>query len=176
MSGSMPAVRSALGIALAVLAAQATGATDGQDGLARCAVIAAPDSRLACYDALARRPASAASTQTPVVASGAEVPPVASAAPAAAAVPGAATGFGLTPAQVHEKPVAPEAIAAIVDSISEDRNRTVTIRLDNGQTWVLTEGDMRLRPGDRVTIKHGALGSFLMTTPSRHSYHVKRIQ
>jgi hypothetical protein len=50
--------------------------------------------------------------------------------------------------------------------------------LEGGQTWVLTEllDDPRLGPGDLVTIKRGALGSFMMTTPSKHQYHVRRIE
>jgi hypothetical protein len=43
---------------------------------------------------------------------------------------------------------------------------------------VLTEAeqDARLRPGDPVTIKRAMLGSFLMTTASNHTYHVRRSQ
>jgi len=52
--------------------------------------------------------------------------------------------------------------------------------LDNGQLWVFTdseaEADARLNPGDPVTIKRAALGSFLMKTASNHSYHVHRLQ
>ena len=178
MNGSRRAVRSTLGIALAVLAIPASAATDSDAGLARCAAMAAPDLRLACYDALSGRSGTPATAQGPVVTTGSAAPPAA-AAPVAAPVASPAdstAGFGLPPAQVHAKPAVPEALSAIVDSITEDRNRTVTVRLDNGQAWTLTEGDMRLRPGDRVTIKHGALGSFMLTTPSKHSYHVKRIQ
>ena len=177
MNGSLLVVRSTLGVALAVLAIPASAATDSQGGLDRCAAIAAPDLRLACYDALAGRSGAPATAQGPLVTTGGAAPPAAAPVAAPAASPATSTaGFGLPPAQVHEKPTVPEVVNAIVDSITEDRNRTVTVRLDNGQAWTLSEGDMRLRPGDRVTIKHGALGSFMMSTPSKHSYHVKRIQ
>jgi hypothetical protein len=33
-----------------------------------------------------------------------------------------------------------------------------------------------LGPGDLVTIKRAMLGAFLMTTPSKRSYHVQRVQ
>jgi len=33
-----------------------------------------------------------------------------------------------------------------------------------------------VQAGDTVTIRRGALGSFLMTTPARHSYRVQRLQ
>jgi hypothetical protein len=50
--------------------------------------------------------------------------------------------------------------------------------LDNGQTWAFAEAmdDPWLGPGAAVTIKRGALGSFLLTTASKHSYHVHRVQ
>jgi hypothetical protein len=48
--------------------------------------------------------------------------------------------------------------------------------LDNGQTWTFVEQEPRLRPGDPVTIKRASLSSFLMTTPSRHSYRVQRLK
>jgi hypothetical protein len=50
--------------------------------------------------------------------------------------------------------------------------------LDNGQTWTLTDPgeDMRLGPCDSVTITRASLGSFLMVTQSKRSYHVRRTQ
>jgi hypothetical protein len=72
-------------------------------------------------------------------------------------------------------PAGPASIKAIVSQITEDRLSHVYLVLDNGQTWEFTEGDPRVRPGDTVTIKRAALGSFLMLTPSRHSYRVERL-
>jgi hypothetical protein len=83
--------------------------------------------------------------------------------------------FGLTRQQLKAVPAGPSSIKATVSQITEDRLSHVYLVLDNGQTWHFTEQDPRVRPGDTVTIKRAALGSFLMMTPSRHSYRVERL-
>lgn len=134
--------------------------------LARCAEIAASEPRLACYDALAGR-APASSVQAP-----ANTPP--------APQQRDAGGFGLNPAPPHAAPVAARFIEAHVTKVIEGRLGVghPSVLLDNGQMWTFTEtaDDARLAPGDLVSIKRAALGSFLMTTPSKHSYHVRRAQ
>jgi hypothetical protein len=176
-------------LAVSLPARSATTPTAGD--LARCAGIAAPDARLACYDGLAGRSAdraataaetaarsstAAASTAAPAIRAAPTTPAATAPAPAAA---GEAQNFGLTPAQRHQAPEGPAAIQARIAKIIEDRRvgRTYVV-LDNGQTWSFTdaEEDARLGPGDPVTIKHAALGSFVMTTASRHTYHVRRTQ
>lgn len=174
-----------IGLALLANSAMASTARD----LARCAGIGAPDARLACYDALAGRstdrgvatgaiaptapaaPASAAAaTSTPSTA-----PTVPAAAPAPAGDP---RNFGFTPAQLHTAaPVGPEAVQAHIAQIADRAGRAYVV-LDNGQTWTFTDPDedTRLGPGDSVTIKRASLGSFLMLTPSKRSYHVRRTQ
>jgi hypothetical protein len=178
-------------LAVSLPARPATTPTAGD--LARCAGIAAPDARLACYDGLAGRSADraataagtaapsstpAAVTATPAIRAAPTTQAPAPTAPAPA-VAGEAQNFGLTPTQRHSAPEGPAAIQARIAKIIEDRRvgRTYVI-LDNGQTWSFTdaEEDARLGPGDPVTIKHAALGSFLMTTSSRHTYHVRRTQ
>ena len=52
----------------------------------------------------------------------------------------------------------------------------VEVLLDNGQTWALNEPNEQLGTGDAVTIKRAALGSFLMTTPAKKSFRVRRLQ
>jgi hypothetical protein len=84
--------------------------------------------------------------------------------------------FGLSRQQMKLAPAGPDSIKATVSQITENRLNQVYLVLDNGQTWGLTEADPRVRPGDMVTIKRAALGSFLMTTPSRHSYRVERLR
>jgi hypothetical protein len=162
--------------------------------LAHCAGIAAPDARLACYDALAGRsadrvhsapvtpsPASPASAGAAAAASTAAT----SAAPLSAAPPPPASTpasdprtFGLTQAQLHAAPEGPAAIHARVVKIVDNRVARGYVVLDNGQTWTLTDPgeDMRLGPGDSVTITRASLGSFLMVTQSKRSYHVRRTQ
>jgi hypothetical protein len=98
------------------------------------------------------------------------------AAPAArSADPDDPSNFGLTRQQLKAAPAGPASIKATVSQITEDRLSHVYLVLDNGQTWGFTEPDPRVRPGDSVTIKRAALGSFLMLTPSRRSYRVERL-
>jgi hypothetical protein len=185
------------GIGLMLLAASAAAAPSNSD-MARCAAIPAPDSRLACYDALAHRPADKAPSAAAVVpAARAPTAPVPTAsvpaplAPSAASAPEAAAAqaptpaaaaaadpknFGLTPAQQHTTDLGPKSIAAQISNVSSDQIGRTLIVLDNGETWTVTDNDGRLSSGDAVTIKKAALGSFLMFTASNHSYRVRRIK
>jgi hypothetical protein len=158
------------------LAATAAVAAD-TDGLARCASIAPPDARLACYDALAHRPAD----RTPEAA--AEKPAAAAAqksapAPASAAAMSAADpkNFGLSLDQQHMAFAGPTAIKARVDAISSAADGQTYILLDSGQTWITGENDGWLSKGDAVIIKRATLGAFLLRAPSNHSYHVRRVK
>jgi hypothetical protein len=219
-----------LGVSLSASSATAPSAGD----LARCAGIAAPDARLACYDTLAgrspdRMAPTAATTPTPAAATtpsptaaattasarDAMPTPAVTTVPAQAAAPTGAvaaasitsaapvltapaptaptpTGtltpapslasdprnFGLSQAQLHKAPEGPAAIQARIAKIVDNRAGLAYVVLDNGQTWILTEADedSRLGPGDSVTIKRASLGSFLMTTQTKRSYHVRRTQ
>jgi len=165
--------------------------------LARCASIADPTARLACYDSIngdhaagkptaASPPAAAGTTAAPsntraVAEPMTAVPPVAAAAPAAPSTFSSdPQNFGLTEAQraPAQLQAGLQAIKARIAKINESAyGRTVAL-LDNGQTWVLIDAEQSgdLRPQDPITIKRGALGSFLLITPSHHSYHVRRTQ
>jgi hypothetical protein len=189
--------RGEIGAALILMAASAAAAAPSNEDMARCAVIPAPDSRLACYDALAHRPAdkvpSAAAKSTPAPAPIPVPAPTSVPAPAAtaAAAPAAAAAqapvsaaaiaadpknFGLTPAQQHTADLGPKSIAAHISIVSSDQLGRTLVVLDSGETWTVMNNDGRLRSGDAVTIKRAALGSFLMMTPSNHSYRVRRLK
>ena len=161
----MTSVRSAVHLVLLLVVpwAESSPAAPGAGELARCAEIAAPDARLSCYDALAGR--MAASVRTP-----AGAPPAPRQRDAA--------DFGLNPVQPQPAPVAARSIEARVTKVIAVRPGLghPSVLLDNGQVWTFTEteDDARLGPGDPVSIKRAALGSFLMTTPSKHTYHVRR--
>lgn len=125
-----------------------------------CAAIAAADERLACYDALAKGKSSGAR-----------------AASADARSESADASFGTVRRKLPAKPPqGPEMIKAVVAKVSVDRLGTVSVSLDNGQSWTFHDPDALLRSGDAVTIRRAALGSFLMTTPARHTYRVQRTQ
>jgi hypothetical protein len=170
--------------------------------LARCVTMASSEARLACYDALAGRSAKSSASSAapgasasvhPVPAAGtpAAVAPAAAAAmvapaPAPAPVPvpvappdpaEAAKNFGLSSTQLHSAPQGPQAIEAHVTKVTVDQAFRNYVVLDNGQTWASTDGDLQLDSGERVTIKRAALGSFmLVSTTSKHSYHVRRVR
>ena len=154
-------------------------------GLARCAAVAQSAPRLACYDALVGQ----AATEKPQVVEQAAV----AAAPAAPALPAApkppapqsppvsgpadsTQNFGLSATQLHTAPQGPAAIQAHIAEVREDQLRRSSVVLDNGQVWASTEGEMLLSAGEAVTISRAALGSFMLTSASKHAYHVRRVR
>ncbi len=158
--------------ALLVLAPALPAAAAG-DGLAQCAAIDASAARLACYDALAgRAPATTVAAAKPAAAP----TPAPAVAPPAAPAANDPQHFGLAQVQVHTAPEEPKSIEAHVAQVIDNGVTRPSVVLDNGQTWIFTEAadDAALRPGDPVTIKRAALGSFLLVTPAKHSYHVHR--
>lgn len=185
MSSATAAVLTGAAMGLHLAAATAAGI---DPGLARCAAIAASEARLACYDALSgktaaeRAPAQSATAQLAAAQPAASLP--AAAVPPVAAQPAATPGdaasdiskFGLSAAQLHMADQGPQSIQAHIAEVYEDRNRRGYLVLDNGQAWALTDGEMLLNPGEPVTISRAALGSFMLTSASHHSYHVRRVR
>lgn len=182
------AVRAAfLGLVVSLPGAAAAGAAPAsvESGLSHCAAISQADTRLACYDALAgRAPHDQASVPersaaAPVATATAAATPAANTAANAAAPvdPAAATrNFGLSAAQLHTADQGPQAIEAHIARIIVDQNQHGIVVLDNGQYWKLLEGEMLMDAGEAVTISRAALGSFMLTSASHHSYHVHRIR
>ncbi|MGA2779112.1 MAG: hypothetical protein ABSF94_16265 [Steroidobacteraceae bacterium] len=189
-----PAKRAALtGAMLSAYAVGCAAAGDSaaslQQGLAHCATIVAGNDRLGCYDALAAAqtrmavPSAPAASKPPSPAASpgasASIVPQAAPAPVPAAAPAPAKeDFGLSPAQLQknqpdQKPIA--SISASVARIGTSPIGRMLVILDNGQSWELDSADPLLAVGDAVTIQRGALGSFLLTTPSRRTYHAKRL-
>jgi hypothetical protein len=193
----------ALTLAATLCASSYVRAADALSGeLARCAAIASAEARLGCYDVLAARSAQQIVTAvpaTPAAAPPAPAPaapaivPVAPAAVATLAAPPAATpqaappaaanpaevtkNFGLSSVQAHATAPEPSSIEAHVAQLTTDRFFRSYVVLDNGQTWKSTEGELQLLSGEAVTIKHAALGSFMLVSSlSKHSYHVRRVQ
>jgi hypothetical protein len=160
--------------ALATLALVVAAPVTAAPGtLSQCASVDAAEARLACYDAVAgRTPRPGTHGEIRETASAAAaVPP---SAPTAAARRDDAANFGLSSAQLKVEPSGPSAIQAHIAGLSTDRIGNAIVTLDNGQTWILSDNDSRLAVGEDVSIKRAALGSFLMTTPDRHAYRVRR--
>lgn len=139
-----------------------------------CATQADPTARLACYDR-AFPPAAGAADATPVEARERES--------TGAVREQAVREFGLSAEQrrARDPEGAREArierIQATVVGIDERSNGQRVVRLDNGQTWLLTEATSRgqLRPGDAIHIRNAALGTFMLVTPARVALRARRL-
>jgi hypothetical protein len=91
--------------------------------------------------------------------------------------------FGLSASQraaLEARPgePAPAATTAAVKTVTRLPAGYLLIGLDNEQVWQQSELDslIRLQPGDQVTIRRAALGSYLLVTPAKYSTRVRRIQ
>jgi hypothetical protein len=167
--------------ATATATSSAAGAPSNDD-MARCAAIQAANSRLSCYDTLAHRPADKVPALAAKITPAAATPTPAAPAPAVqasttvAAIAADPQNFGLTAVQTHTAELGPRSETAHVSIVSSDQSGRTLVVLDSGQTWTVLDPDGRLSSGDAVTIKRAALGSFLMVTPSNHSYRVRRLK
>lgn len=161
-------------------------AADG-DSPQQCAAIGNDLERLACYDRIFRAPAgtspatAAAATTAVAAAATTAVAPAATTAvaPAVAAPP---DDFGLTEAAKRArdpqraKEEMSESITGTVAAVGRRPAGELVVTLDNGQVWTQVEVDQRARvaAGDTVTIKRGALSSYLLVTASRYATRVRR--
>lgn len=167
------AICTSFGVVL--LSATASAATVSSDDLSRCAGIASPGARLACYDALAHRaPEVATAPAASLRATPASVAPSTTVAPAAPSDD--PKSFGLSAVQRHVALVGPKEESGRIVSLAANQAGHSTIVLDSGQTWTVLDDDGFVSNGDHITIRRAALGSFLMTTQSHHTYRVHRVQ
>jgi len=173
-------------------------ATPASPPLAACADITDSAARLACYDKLAGRGAAPAGPQAPAAppqpdgaqAAVATVPtavaPVPTTAPAPAAAPGSTAAaapapsspqsFGLYGAEHPRPPPATPALEARIVALGKSAGDHMTVTLDGGALWVLVDdSNSLLAVGDTVTIKRAALGSYLMSTPTKRTHRVRRL-
>ena len=137
---------------LLMIACTAAAADTDPAALAACKAISQPQARLNCYDGL--------------------FGVVTTAAAASEASPAA---FGLPrPAPAPDRAVT--RIQARVRSIDVDGRQAVRVALDDGSVWLVLEPSPRVEAGELVTVENAALASFLLVTPDRHSYRVRRIR
>jgi hypothetical protein len=146
-----------------------------------CSAIDDASQRLACYDAAFGRPAAA--TTVSITPAPALAPAATATATATAAVDPVAqqrAEFGLSDAAKKARdPQQSTQAESITDTLAELGQRPtgeLVFNLQNGQVWLQIEADTRTRvkAGDTVTIRKGALGSFLLVGPDRVSVRVRR--
>lgn len=176
-----------------VLVTTAAIAQDVPAGFAKCVAEKIDSRRLACFDAemarlagqaVAPRPAAAA-TAAPVAVVAAATAAASVPAPAAASAPSAEEKFGARgelAREIEGKDPAHDAgngeLEATVTGIDRRPYGELVVTLDNGQVWqqLTMSQAIRLKVGETVTIKSGALGSYSLSGAQRGSIKVKRIK
>jgi hypothetical protein len=163
--------------------------------LKRCASLTVASARLACYDALAGSSVSNQAAPPTAAASNAASGGIAEAGGIAAStappVQGASHVQGAVPAQpdmefgVHNgaleaklvNPHREKQMLAVVRNVSNRPRGELVVTLDNGQVWAQIEATRYpLKPGDHVEIDVGAMGSYVLWSPSnRRATKVTRI-
>jgi hypothetical protein len=171
----------AAGIA-AALGAAAVPAQTLAERVSQCAQVQDRTSRLSCYDHLAADISGrgAAPQASPVPAA-----PTTSSAPAVPAASGATpataeANFGVSggPLAAKRQAVALKEIAGRVTRVAARPRGELVITLENGQVWQQHEASesFELKVGDEVQIQSGALGSYIMISPSKRGTKVTRIR
>lgn len=145
-------------------------AQDVAEVLQSCRAEADDARRLACYDGAMDR-AVAAST------------PAEESAPAETKEHTPEERFGRTGAMAREeierKTEESRELRELTATVTEIWTRSdglMAFTLDNGQTWSMNRPDslFRIKNGDKVNIQPAALGSFLLSGPSKRSTRVTR--
>jgi hypothetical protein len=155
------------------LAAGSFAANAGSDEAARqCTGVSDDRARLACYDGIFSKPATA----------GRDSPPAVPAPAAAASSPQDDFGLSDTAKRARDpekaKELMPQSIAEKVASVGRRPTGELVVTLDNGQVWAQIEPNTmaRLSAGDTVTIRKAALGSYLLVTPNKLAVRVRRVK
>jgi hypothetical protein len=145
---------------------------------------AAATSGAAASPAAAASSAAAASpgaTPSPAAAATAPPPATSNGVTASGAPPAPSdTEFGVHNGPLEAKlitPQRPKHMLAVVSAVSNRPRGELVVTLDNGQVWVQLEAtNYPLKAGDHVEIDVGALGSYILWSPSnRRATKVTRI-
>ncbi|MGP8229051.1 MAG: hypothetical protein ACLQUM_06805 [Steroidobacteraceae bacterium] len=162
------------------------------DQLKQCAAQADDAQRLNCYDRIARPPAPATAGAAAPRSAPATIPPTAAvpSAPAPIPAPGEAApaaapnsnaaAFGISngPLAAKRQTQSLKSISAVVATVTTRPRGELVVTLDNGQVWqqLMAVDYFPLEPGDTVEISSGALGSYVLSAPSKRSTKVTRIR
>lgn len=137
-----------------------TIASDIAADIARCRSETDDARRLQCYDGLANSGKPVA-PKTPTKMTQAEF--------------GVSNG-PIAAQQSKSQPQLQEIAAKAVD-VKKKTNGELVVTLDNDQVWQqLQPSNLRLKAGDEVIIKAGALGSFILVAPSERGTKVQRVK
>ena len=136
----------------------------------RCAEIQNDADRLACYDRLfmLRGPATHAESSATDQATGRASPTVGD---------DAHRDFGLSEAQKPSTSIAADSITVTIQSIDRRPTGEQVFRTTDGQVWLELEPSSRVRvtPGETVTIRKAALGSYTLVTYTKVGAKVRRV-
>lgn len=155
-------VMGAMSVALLapVALAQPTDAT--QEKLLQCRLIAAPLTRVACYDAIHVAAAIASPSRAVAATPPTQQAPAGAAVAAPARQPADSAAFGLP---VREQQAASNALQSMIAGAFDGWMAQSKIRLANGQVWQIaddSEGAYRLRD-PKVQIRRSSFGSYFMS-------------
>jgi len=163
--------RFVLAMAAALVTAGATRAAvpATTSGFLACAAEKDDARRLACFDAAVGQAQAATGNTTPAV---------------AAAPLSKEEKFGLRGELKQEKAQKVpelqelEQLQAHVTSVYSKPHGELVVTLENGQVWteIQTNSGARVKAGEQITIKPGALGSFLLVAPNGRSTKVTRVR
>jgi hypothetical protein len=74
--------------------------------------------------------------------------------------------------------VAPDSVTAAIKSLDRRRDGKFVVTLDNTQVWAQSEFNSQadVQVGDAITVRRGALGSYLLVTKAGIGTRVKRVK
>lgn len=133
-----------------------------------CAGVVDPNDRLACYDRAFPPVANAGTSVLDLEARRKQV----------------VEEFGFNKRELLDRApeplraINPDRIEGVVKTVTERGNGERVVILENGQSWLLTEGTMRgrLNPGDKIVVREAALGTYMLVTPKRVALRAKRLR
>jgi hypothetical protein len=151
-------------LAAFVIVPAMAGAADAESA-PPCTSIESDADRLACYDRLFKRAPAGHSRAATDVAVAEET----------------RRDFGLSEAERRRnanQPAPPRGISVTIQSIGRRPTGEQIFHTSDGQTWVEVEPSTRVRvqPGETITIREAALGSYLLVTSTRVGTKVRRVK